>query len=121
MNGKRLIATIVVVVLVSLSQSADAQLPNPSDNPNFGKPNTPTISPYLNLLSRSRGSFTGNYFTQYRPQQDFYRARNQARNSIYRLQQEQRAQAAGLRSEVQNVTGTGHTTFFMNFGGYFPR
>ena len=75
-------------------------------------PNTPTISPYLNL-TRNNGGGLPNYYSLVRPQmqqQDF--DRQQAAQ-----QQMQGQKIMTLQDEVQSgLTPTGKSSRFMNFG-----
>mgnify|MGYP003501423407 CR=1 FL=1 len=75
-------------------------------------PNTPTISPYLNL-TRNNGGGLPNYYSLVRPQmqqQDFDRQQ-------VAQQQTQGQKIMTLQDEVQaGLTPTGKNAGFMNFG-----
>lgn len=81
-----------------------------SDNPNG-----PTVSPYLNLLQNNSVGVT-NYQSLVKPLVEQNSAINRQGNSINRLQQQVNApMGAGTAGR-----GTGHTTFFMNYGHFYP-
>lgn len=83
--------------------------------PRVGPTNRPAVSPYLNLL-RPGNSPGVNYYGLVRPQMEF-------RNNIQNLQQQvttNQQAIAGLNDAVNTgIPVTGHSTSFLNTGGYF--
>lgn len=82
-----------------------------SDNPNG-----PTVSPYLNLLQSNSQGLNTNYQTLIRPMQDQQNAIQRQGTAVQQLQQ----QMNSPRSSASGARMTGHQTFFMNFGHYYP-
>lgn len=84
--------------------------------------NRPTTSPYLNLLNR-RGfggnSAALNYYRNVRPEQDLRRYSSQLGQQVTSLQQSLTSQGL-LPDGSRPLSGTGHTTSFLNTGRYFP-
>ena len=99
-------ALVTVGIVLLAAESASAQPTNPGSRPAF--------SPYLNL-NRPGASPTLNYYGLVRPE-------IQARQSIQNLQgsvaTNQQA-IGGLRTEINELPGTGHQASFQNHGGYF--
>lgn len=101
----RLRELLTLCVLGLVVSTASAQPPGPPPPP-------PAFSPYLNLL-RPGNSPGVNYYGLVRPQMEF-------RNNIQNLQQQvsnNRADISGLNNAV--IPTTGHTTSFLNTGGYY--
>ncbi len=82
-----------------------------SDNPNG-----PTVSPYLNLLQSNSQGLNTNYQTLIKPMQDQQNALQRQGSAVQQLQQ----QVNSPRSSGSSGRVTGHQTFFMNFGHYYP-
>jgi hypothetical protein len=79
----------------------------------------PTLSPYLNLLDQAN-SPTFNYYNRVRPRQEFdaYRQTN-AQNLRSLERRVDQNQQALQQSQNSQLTPTGHTTRFLDLGGYF--
>jgi len=82
----------------------------------------PTVSPYLNLLRRNNNNDRGlsalDYYTLVRPQQEF-RARLDAQAvGLGNLRGDVQANTQAI--ENQNLRSTGHSSYFMNYGNYYP-
>jgi hypothetical protein len=110
---KRFAFATICAVGLTLSvgvEVASAQPPPPGVS--YARP--PAYSPYLNLL-RSGNSAGVNYYGLVRPEIQF-------RQSIQNLstQVDANAQAIGnLATTGNGQSATGHSTQFMNLGGYF--
>jgi hypothetical protein len=81
------------------------------------------VTPYLALDERESTTGLPNYYLFVKPQLD-QQARNQIQQAQYRrLQQQMRMATAGgvvSRSLSGGMPTTGHSTQFMNNGGYYP-
>jgi hypothetical protein len=81
-----------------------------SDNPNG-----PTVSPYLNLLQTNSQGFNS-YQTMVKPIVDQQNALQRQGSALQNLQQQ-----VNQQSSNRNVRGsTGHTSYFMNYGHFYP-
>ena len=103
----------VLVVIATLSLPAGdlcAQPPLPGGM--SSRP--PAFSPYLNLL-RSGGSPALNYFGLVRPEMQFRQAIQTLNSDVA----QNRQQIGNLDPTNSALPFTGHTTQFMNLGGYF--
>ncbi len=103
-----------VLILLGLGgvQEARAQVRRPSLQPPSPRP---TYSPYLNLF-RGGGTLASNYFGIVRPELEFYRSIGQLERGL--AGQERRLGA--LAGDVDTILSpTGHSTSFLNTGGYF--
>ncbi len=107
-----------------LASVCHAQLPTSNLPPSYRRP---TISPYLNLLDRTR-SPAFNYYKRVRPE----RYLNESTISQQREIASQAKSIKGLRNEVDETQqllqsetsqlgGTGFVARFQDLGGYFPR
>ncbi len=100
-------------------------LPAPAQSvtkPFSGVRQASTISPYLALDNLETSTSLPNYFLFVRPQLD-QRARQRAQQAqSWRLKQQVNAAAASAESgySASGTAVTGHTTQFMNSGGYYP-
>ncbi len=92
--------------------------------PGFGRPNSPTVSPYLNLLN-GNNSDAFNYYQLYRPQTEFRSAYEGLNQSQYRTNQQLDRQGESIESigtrvrPGSSLRTTGHRTSFLSYGGYF--
>ena len=80
----------------------------------------PVLSPYLNLLDRNN-STTFNYYNRVRPRQAFddY-AQQQYRNlSALERRVDRNREAIVEQSENSQLAPSGHSTRFLDLGGYF--
>ena len=114
-------AIVCGLAVVLISESAVAQLPGPIRSSRAPVPayERPAISPYLNLLDRSR-NFESNYFLRVRPEVQLRQADARLRQSVGGLNRRLDEQQRELQSATSGLTPTGHTTSFLNYGGYFP-
>lgn len=101
-----------------------AVTPAMAQPPGFGRPQSPPLSPYLNLLNNSNS--TGfNYYQLYRPQTEFRSAYQGLNRNLYQTdrqvqQQGESIEAIGSRVRPGSaLRGTGHPTAFMSYGSYF--
>lgn len=93
---------------------------NPGQNAIF---NSPTVSPYLNLLRPQGGVAIPNYQALVRPQLQQQQINQQQGRQ---LQQLQRRTYQGPSSQSSAgapiaIRSTGHTTGFMNYSAYYPQ
>ena len=103
-------AAALVLVLTAPRLASAQQYRGTSDNPNGS-----TVSPYLNLLNNNNIGLPA-YQTMVRPVLDAESAIQRQGNSIQRLQQQ-----ANSGPTSRGGSGTGHTTYFMNYSHYYPR
>lgn len=85
---------------------------------------TPSISPYLALDQRETEGGVPNYYLFVKPQLDQHAANQQVQLQNRRLQQQlRRASTTGIlpRTTSGGIPTTGHSTQFMNQGGYYPQ
>ena len=101
-----------------------AAVPCFAQPPGFGRPRSPTLSPYLNLLNNNN-STAFNYYQLYRPQAEFRSAYQGLNQSLYPTdvqvaRQGESIEQIGDRLRPGSVLRTtGHATSFMNYGRYF--
>jgi len=101
--------------------------PEPLQLTGTGKPfsnfqRTPTISPYLSLDIPQGESSLPSYYQYVRPQLQQQRANRIQQAEIMRLQQQLRSKTStGIiaNSPAGGMPTTGHSSQFMNLGGYF--
>ena len=123
MTVRYLMATTFVVCVFSLCV-ADCQAQVTPGAPNIRPPRpNPTISPYLNLLNRNN-STAFNYFALVRPQREFRQGHQNLGGSVNRLQDEVDANRNAILNQQPPIgqsllSPTGHTTGYLNTGGYF--
>jgi hypothetical protein len=113
------LSLIVPAGILTLTESASAQPAGVGGGPAI---NRPTTSPYLNLLNRRNrggGSAALNYYRFVRPEQDLRRYSSQVGQQVTGLQQSLTSQGL-LPDGSRPLSGTGHSTSFLNLGGYFP-
>ena len=114
---------LVAIAALSTARQASAKSQLPFSNIQ----QSPTVSPYLNLLNRNTGSGLPAYQTLVQPilQQQQQAAIQQTQ--ISRLQKQQSALAAGggltapARGVSSEIRGTGHVTAFMDYSHYYAR
>lgn len=114
---------VVIAVLLTASGTAMAQPPGVGGGPAI---NRPTTSPYLNLFNRGNQGFGGpalnralNYYRFVQPEQQLRRYSGQLGQQVTSLEQSLTSQGL-LPDGSRALSGTGHTTSFLNLGGYFP-
>jgi hypothetical protein len=78
--------------------------------------NTPSLSPYLNLLPEAAGTIEGQYLLRTVPQQEFTRSQEQTQRALGGLQSEINTQQRQITS---GLSTTGHRTSFMNLGSFY--
>jgi hypothetical protein len=117
------LALAVPVGTLMLSSIAAAQPPGVGGGPAI---NRPTTSPYLNLFNRGNQGFGGpalnralNYYRFVQPEQQLRRYSGQLGQQVTSLEQSLTSQGL-LPDGSRALSGTGHTTSFLNLGGYFP-
>jgi hypothetical protein len=108
--------SLVLAILATRPDSAQAQI-RARRYPSVSRP---TVSPYLNLLRRDNNnrSFSAlNYYTLVRPEQEF-RARLDAQaRGLDSLRGDVDANTQSIGQELRS---TGHSSYFMNYGSYYP-
>jgi hypothetical protein len=91
--------------------------------PHSGIPTGPSVTPYLALDQFETQNGLPNYYLYVKPQLD-QSEMNQAQQMQNRRMQQQlrRASTAGIlpRTTSGGMPTTGHSTQFMNNGGYYP-
>jgi hypothetical protein len=106
-----------VLVLLAWVRPAAAQFPY-SNRPVGNPYQQPTISPYLNLLRA--GDPAANYFLLVRPEFQQRALNAQFGSAIVNLERGTAAPAAPAGEPLlPTLEGTGHATYFLNYGGYF--
>lgn len=125
---KRILLTTVLALMTSLLmvESAVAQRRGRYTRPRLRAYQRPALNPYMDLLSNQRGS-TGNrsfgfeYFRRVRPELQLRRQDAILQESVQRLNTEliQQRQQLQQRRAGSQMSGTGHTTYFMNYSGYY--
>jgi hypothetical protein len=85
----------------------------------FGRPGTPTVTPYLNLVPGRNRVPALNYYRSYRPELEFRQANRQLGRSIRSLQSEIERPRAAEQSDNSQLGTTGHPTTFGNTSTYF--
>jgi hypothetical protein len=110
---KLLLLALFSAGFAGLASRAEAQTNYRGSSDNT---NGPTVSPYLNLLQNNSVGNITNYQSLVKPLIEQNSAINRQGNSINRLQQ----QVNSPSSAGTSGRGTGHTTFFMNYGHFYP-
>jgi hypothetical protein len=91
--------------------------------PHSGQPSGPSVSPYLALDQLETANGLPNYYLYVKPQLE-QSAMNQAQQMQNRRMQKQlrRASTTGIlpRTTSGGMPTTGHSTQFMNIGGFYP-
>jgi len=109
--------SLVLAIWATSRDSAQAQI-RARRYPSISRP---TVSPYLNLLRRdnnSRNFSALDYYTLVRPEREF-RARLDAQaRGLDSLRGDLDANAQSI--ENQELRSTGHSSYFMNYGSYYP-
>lgn len=106
-------------LVLSMVATAGAQGPPGIEPPRISRP---TTSPYLNLLRNDqRQNFALDYYRLVRPEQEW-------RNYTSRLNQRLQSVESTLNQpqllpdgSMTDMRTTGHSTTFLNTGGYFPQ
>jgi hypothetical protein len=110
-------ATCIIACLLIANSSLFCSAQQPS----FGRPGTPTTSPYLNLIPGSNFSPALNYYRSYRPEREFRRDAQQFSRSLGNLQNEVDRLSVAEQKATSMLGATGHRTSFHNLGNYFPQ
>jgi hypothetical protein len=113
----------IAAVLTTLAISGGAVNAQPPRPGGYGPPpppggayysRPPAFSPYLNLL-RGGGSATLNYYGLVRPEMQFRQSLQNLSGDVAMNQQ----MVDSLGMQMMGQSATGHSTQFMNLGGYF--
>lgn len=99
----------VIAILLGAVGGVKAQPPAPRP---LGPVANPPVSPYINLL-RPGSSPAINYYGLVRPQVDFQQSMLALQSQVLDVQQGQNS----LRNGDPGTTG--HSVYFLNYGGYF--
>jgi hypothetical protein len=113
---------LIVTALAAwgMTKPAFAQLPFSNTQ------QTPTVSPYLNLLGSHSANGLPAYQTLVQPilQQQEQAAQQQGQITKLQKQQSALANGAGLTNPARGastaIRGTGHVTAFMDYSHYYP-
>jgi flagellar basal body-associated protein FliL len=123
MKNARLPAVMIagtMTILFSLSTCVKAQQPFSNIQ------QSPTVSPYLNLLNRNNTGLP-NYQTLVRPAIDQQEQNVQQQQQIQKLQHQQKSlisnseRGLAQRGISNEIRGTGHVTVFMDYSHYYAR
>lgn len=106
----------VFFLLFALSSSMCA-----AQGPTFGRPGTPTTSPYLNLIRGSNLSPALNYYRSYKPEIEFRANEQRLNKSVAGLKKDVATLQASEKKQTSYLGTTGHSTSFHSYGSYFPR
>lgn len=110
-NG--MLKTTMLAALVASSVSPVIAAP-----PQFNRPNRPTVSPYINLLSpQGQANPAITYYGQIRPQQEFRAA--EAANAAAIRGLDKRLTTTEKEMPSGKLSASGHATSFLNTRGYF--
>ena len=113
--------TITLLFSLSIAEAQQKQRQQRSQTRFRSPQKRPTTSPYLNYLSGGNGRGLGfDYYRNVRPEQEFRRNYSRLGHANRRLRQELNEQRQLLQTSRSQLSATGHTTFFQNFGGFFP-
>jgi hypothetical protein len=107
-----------ILALLSLAETASAQYPSMMDRKPIRADRRPAVSPYFELLNDDR-SLESSYFRRVRPELEFRRANENIYRSMGAMQQQMQQQGAMISGLGSGLGATGHSTMFMNTGGYF--
>ncbi len=111
----KLFIIVGVLSLAAVDRSTFAQ------SPSFGRPGTPTTSPYLNLLQNgNRRSLGFNYYRSFRPEKEFRRNYRQLGSELSGVRRSIEGSLPSERKATQLLGTTGHPTSFHNTAQYFP-
>lgn len=126
MSKSLLLSVLAAAATTFFAESTFAQPRRRSSRPNLRAYQRPALSPYIDLLSNQRGrtggrSFGFEYFRRVQPELQLRRESAALEDSVRRLntelnQQRQQLQQRGTGSQL---SGTGHSTYFMNYSGYY--
>jgi hypothetical protein len=122
MKNMRIVRILAVAASAVLFGACAAHAQQPFSNIQ----QSPTVSPYLNLLNRSNVGLP-TYQTLVRPQIDQQEQSLQQQQQINQLKQHQKSlvanQERGLaqRGISNEIRGTGHVTVFMDYLHYYQR
>ena len=122
MKTVRIVRILAVAASAGLFGTCAARAQQPFSNIQ----QSPTVSPYLNLMNRSNVGLP-TYQTLVKPQIDQQEQNFQQQQQISRLQQHQKSlvanQERGMaqRGISNEIRGTGHVTVFMDYLHYYQR
>ena len=118
---------LILTALIALAGSKQA-LAQGGELPFSNVQQSPTVSPYLNLLGSRASNGLPNYQTLVQPILQQQQQAAQQQSQIQRLQQGQQSllsRGAGLANPARGassaIRGTGHVTAFMDTSHYYPR
>lgn len=119
---------LCLIILVALSALATASpaLAQQGQLPFSNVQNSPTVSPYLNLIGRTNNGLPA-YQTLVQPilQQQQQAALQQGQIQKLQNQQSSLSRGSGLANPARGasaaIRGTGHVTAFMDTSHYYPR
>ena len=117
-----LMALIAMLLLVPSAVPTTAHAQRPSFNPRLNTLRRPTVSPYLELLNSRNNLNVGvpTYQTRVRPRLEQRQVNRQQQAQIQRLQSDVARQGTARRAGTDELRGTGHQSFFMNYSHFFP-
>lgn len=110
---------LAVLLVTTLACSAYAQRATSGEVPRYA-PQSPTTSPYLNLLNRN-GSAASNYFGLVRPLQRQQHINERATQQTYNQQQElQLLKKQQVAFDQPDIKPTGTAGWFQDYGPSMP-
>ncbi|MFN0053572.1 MAG: hypothetical protein ACKV0T_15440 [Planctomycetales bacterium] len=100
----------------SLLSNSSIQAPRPGGARQLRRNQSPTLSPYLNLVPGFIGSPEGQFLMRTLPQEEQTRTQRQTQRALQGIQGEIDQQERQIQTGIKS---TGHGTSFMNTGNYF--
>lgn len=127
MSKSLLLSVLAAAATTLFAESTLAQSRGRYSRPKLRAYQRPALSPYIDLLSSQRGraggrSFGFEYFRRVQPELQLRRESAALEDSVRRLNTElnqQRQQLLQQRGSGSQLSGTGHSTYFMNYSGYY--
>ena len=109
------VLSLVLIATVSGLCSTDLLAAPPS----FGRPNRPTVSPYINLLNNNIDPAI-TYYGIIRPEQELRATSNANAQSLSNLTKRVARNEQKIEMPSGRLSASGHATSFGNTRGYFP-
>jgi hypothetical protein len=135
---RRLVVALLGISTIGLAASTTAQAQGPGGARRYSSPygnygaggvstppargrqlrrnQSPTLSPYLNLVPDTVNTFEGQYLLRAVPQQEFTRQQEQTQRALDNIQGQVNTQRMQITS---GLSTTGHSTSFMNLGSFY--
>lgn len=117
---KRLILRTLVLAALLAAAISPALADHPTNPARDVFLDRPTVSPYLNLLTRNQFGIS-TYHSIVRPMMEQREQSRQQSSQIQRMQQQmQESQLAQRQQAAAGLRPTGHPTGYMNYMQYYP-